>query len=207
MGAIIIGVIVFVFIVIGIFLFQKRESLLDEAIAKAKNEAYSEYGIDLKIEKATFSGFRSVALEGVQVIPKNGVQLAGIKHLEVSVKLMPLLSGVIKIGNINLSDASLTLIKKDSTSNYDFIFKEEKEISDSFKKTEPVDLGKLANRMINSVLYKIPDNMILKGLEMSYRDDSLYQTLSVPQAAIDDGKLTSIIHVNKNEATWHLEDM
>jgi hypothetical protein len=204
-GTLVIAIIVFVFIVVGFFLFQKRESLLKEAISKAQNEAYSEYGIDLKIEKASFSGFRSVALEGVQIIPENGVQLASIKHLEVSVKLIPLLSCVIKIGNINLSDASLTLIKKDSTSNYDFIFKEEKKISDSLQKKEPVDLGKLANRMINSILYKIPDNMILKGLEMSYHDDSLFQTLNVPQAAIDDGKLTSVIILNRNEATWHLE--
>ncbi len=203
-GSIVIGTLLFAFLIAGIFVYQKRESMLAAAIAKAKALAHSEYGVDLKIGKAAFSGLRSVMLKNVQIIPKDADQLASVKHLEVSVKLMPLLYNTIKIGRINLADASLTLIKKDSTSNYDFIFKKEAKLEDSLEKKEPVDLANLANRMINSVLYKIPDNMMLRNLEMSYRDDSLFQTLSVPQAHIDNGELSSTIHVNKNEATWHV---
>lgn len=203
-GSIVIGVLLFAFLIAGIFIYQKRESMLATAIAKAKAVADSEYDVELKIGKASFSGLRSIMLNGIQIIPKDGEQLAGIKHLEVSVKLMPLLYNTIKIGRINLADASLTLVKKDSTSNYDFIFKEEERVEDSLEKKEAVDLANLANRVINSILYKIPDNMILQNLEMSYRDDSLYQTLHVPQAHIDNGRLNSTIHVNRNEATWHV---
>jgi hypothetical protein len=205
-GSIALGTLFLVFLALGVYVFQKRDSILTEAIAKAKAEAKKEYNLDLKIGNAAFSGLRSVVLDDISVMPDgNGDQLVGVKHLEVSVKLMPLLSGAVKIHRINISDASLTLVKKDSTSNYDFIFKKEEKQVDSLEKKESINLGKLADRMINSVLYKIPDNLQLTTLEMSYRDDSLFQKINVPQATIVRGKLNSTIFVNNNEATWHLE--
>lgn len=205
-GMLVFGTLISIFLIAGIYVFQKRETLLADAIQKAKATAKKEYNIDLKIGKAAFSGLKSVALDDIRVIPENGDQLAGIKHLEVSVKLIPLLSGTIKIGRINISDASLTLIKKDSTSNYDFVFKANKNDEDSIAvKKEPINLAELADRMVNSILYKIPDDMELRSLEMSYRDDSLFQRILVPKADIDDGKLSSIIHENNNETTWHLD--
>ncbi len=205
-GLLVLGALILVFLIFGLYVFQKREAILAEAIAKAKMKAKKEYNLDLKIGNAAFSGLRSVVLDDIQIVPEgNGDQLVGVKHLEVSVKLIPLLSRTVKIHRINIIDASLTLIKKDSISNYDFIFKKKEEkVVDSLAKKEPVNLAQLADRMINSIIYKIPDNMELRNLEMSYREDSLFQKVSVPQADIISGKLQSTILVNDNEATWHL---
>lgn len=195
--------IVLVGVLAGLF-FQKRDVLLAEAIAKVQAKAKKEYQIDLQIDHAGFSGLKSVLLTGLRVIPEHNEPLAIVKRLEVSVKFFPLLTGTIKIGEVNLADATVTFIKKDSTSNYDFLFKAKPETIDTTKR-EPLDLASLANRMVNSVLYKIPDNMILRNLNISYQDDSVFQTIAIPKADIDGGTLSSTILVNKNESTWHVE--
>src|SRR5690606_11565373 len=69
---------------------------------------------------------------------------------------------------------------------------------------EPINLAKLADRVIHQILYKIPDNMELRNFDISYKDDSLQQRLTIPEADIDDGELKSTILVNKNQATLYL---
>lgn len=201
----VIGVLFLISLVGGIIIYQKRGALLAEAIAKVKEKAKKEYQINLQIDNASFAGLSTVVLNGVKVTPENRDQLASIKHLEISVRLFPLLTGKIKVSQINGDNASLTLIKRDSLSNYDFIFKSKSKPEDSLASKSPIDLGKLADRMINNVFYKIPDNMELNFLEMSYKDDSLFQNINIPQTEIIDGKLKSIININNTEATWHLE--
>lgn len=188
-----------------IFVLQKREDLLASAIEKAKLKAKHSYQLDLRIQKAGFSGLRSVLVEGVEVIPENGDRLADVKHLEVSVKLWPLLSGKIKILEVNLNNAHVSFVKKDSLSNYDFFFKKNQDSTMRTGGKESMDLANLSNRLINSVLHKIPDDMELKNVRFSYTDDSIAQNIQVPQADIVNGKLNSTILVNKDESIWHLQ--
>lgn len=181
--------------------------MLKNAIANAQKKARNDYHLDLKIRKAGFSGLKSVLLEDILVLPENGEQLASVEHLEVSVKLIPLLSGNIKISEVNLSNAKINLVKKDSVSNYDFLFK--RTSTDTIKtaatKREKLDLASLADRIVNSILYKVPDNMTLRNFNLTYQDDSLLQQIEVPIADIDQGDLTSTILLNKDESIWHLE--
>lgn len=184
---------------------QKREALLAAAIEKAKLKAKRDYQLDLRIKKAGFSGLKSVLIQELEVIPENGVRLANVEHLEVSVKIWPLLSGKIKISEVNLSNANLNFVKKDSISNYDFLFKKSQDTTTQSGSKEPLDLASLSNRLINSVLYKIPDDMELRNLKFSYTDDSIAQKVHVPVVDIVNGKLSSTIFLNENESTWHLE--
>ena len=204
-AAVIAALLLIFFIVVAIVILNKRDPLLISAIEKAKVKIAAEYEMDLLIDRAYFSGLKEVTFENVTIVPKGKEQLASVKRLKVSVKIFPLFSGKIKIANLNLEDASLTFIKKDNTSNYDFLFRERKASKeDAQKKKEPLNLAKIADRMIHQVLYKIPDNMKLRDFEVSYHDDSLHQSLTVPEADIDDGDLSSTILVNRNQATWYL---
>lgn len=202
-SAIIVALFAILLTVAVLVVINKREPLLRSAIQKAKVKVNKDYKIDLLIDKAYFSGLREVTFENVKIIPQGSEQLASVKLLKVSVKIFPLLSGTIKIADLGLENASLTFIKKDSTSNYDFIFRE-KDSTEVKVEKEPLNLAKIADRVIHQVLYKIPDNMKLRNFEISYHDDSLHQNLIVPKADIDNGKLESTILVNKNQGTWYL---
>ncbi|HUH17624.1 transglycosylase domain-containing protein [Albibacterium sp.] len=170
---------------------------------KVQEKANREYQIDLNIDKAYFSGLSEVTLENVTVVPQKADQLASIQTLTVSVKIFPLLFGNTKIADLGLENAAITFIKKDSISNYDFIFRK-KDSTETTVNNEPLNLANVADRMIHQILFKIPDNMKLRNFVVSYQDDSLKQSLTVPAADIDNGELTSTILVNQNQATWYL---
>src|SRR5690606_31119493 len=84
----------------------------------------------------------------------------------------------------------------------DFLFKRKQVDTTTNSK---MNLAALADKLIHSVLYKIPENMELKQFKVSYRDDSTEQVVSIPQATIDDGDLQSTIVVNQDEAIWHAD--
>lgn len=202
-SGIIAGSFIVLLTVISIIVINKRDPLLKNAILKAQEKADREYQIDLSIDKAYFSGLSEVTLENVKVVPQKADQLASIQTLTVSIKILPLLFGNTKIADLGLENASITFIKKDSISNYDFIFRK-KDSTETSTNKEPLNLANVADRMIHQILFKIPDNMKLRNFVVSYQDDSLQQSLTVPTADIDDGELTSTILVNQNQATWHL---
>src|SRR5690606_40946666 len=76
-----------------------------------------------------FSGLKTVRFEKVRLYPDSADDLANIGVFQVSVKLFPLLSGNVRIGQLMLSDADITLVKKDSTANYDFLFGKDGEVN------------------------------------------------------------------------------
>lgn len=205
----IVGVIIVLFTIIAIIAINKRAPLLKSAIERAKDKAMDDYQVELQIGEAYFSGLKEVTLENISATPVNADTLANIELLRVSVKLFPLLSGKVKLANMDMRNARVSFVKKDSvTSNYDFFFRNGE--ADTTQQTtesveEPIHLAKLVDRVIHQILYKIPENMDVENFEVSYEDDSLFHNVVVPEANIDNGDLKSTLLVNRDKATWHLD--
>ncbi|MFZ4100517.1 MAG: transglycosylase domain-containing protein [Sphingobacterium thalpophilum] len=183
--------------------FSKREALLNTAIKKAINKADKEYDLILKIESVGFAGLSTVSFKNITVIPRGKDSLARIINFRVGVKLFPLIFGDIKLSEIKLERGFINLVKKDSLSNFDFLFR--KKNKDVTEENTEMDLGKLANNLINQLLYKIPDDMDIRDFEIKFRDDSGSVSLFARSASIDGGDVKSTILVNGNESVWHME--
>jgi hypothetical protein len=186
----------------SIIAFTKREALLNTAIKKAINKADKEYDLILKIENAGFVGLSTVSFKNITVIPRGKDSLARIINFRVGVKLFPLLLGDIKLSEIKLDRGFINLVKRDSLSNFDFLFRKKKDVAE--EKTE-MDLGRLANNLINQLLYKIPDDMDIRDFEIKFKDDSGSVSLFTRSATIDGGDVNSTILVNGNESVWHVK--
>ncbi len=211
---VIIG-IVFTALLLGIaiafaIVYHKREALLATTIARMQSQMADDYQIDLAIEKAYFSGLNTITLENVTAVPHHREQLAGIKGIAISVKLLPLITGDIRFGRLHMHDAHIQLLKRDSISNYDFLYRESKSQEENVPekvdsdKGSNVNMAQAANRMLNNVLYKIPENMELRNFTLTYRDDSIQQQVSVPDADIHHGNLSSAVFLNNNKAAWQV---
>ncbi|MDO8993876.1 MAG: penicillin-binding protein, partial [Daejeonella sp.] len=187
----------------GAIAYTKREVLLSTAIKKAISKADKEYDLELKIESAGFVGLSSVSFKNITVVPRGRDSLARILNFRLGVKLFPLIFGDIKLSEIKLDRGIVNLVKKDSLSNYDFLFRKKK-TDESEEKTE-LDLARLANSLINQLLYKIPDDMDIRDFEIKFRDDSGSVSLFTRSATIDGGDVNSTILVNGNESVWHVE--
>jgi hypothetical protein len=201
-GAWVLGIFVLILVVLGSIAYTKREALLQKAIAKAIAKADNEYGLDVKIEQAGFSGLSTVHMTNVTVVPKDRDTLTNISDITIGVKLMPLILGNVKLAELSLNSGVLNIVVRDSLTNLDFFLKRKKK--DTVSKGK-VDLSEVANNLLNQFYYKIPDNMKVSNLLLKFNDnDTAKLRFMTTSATIDDGNLMSNILVNDGEATWHV---
>src|SRR5690606_3938433 len=100
-----------------------RGKVLNKAMKRAEAVLLDRYNIDFKVRDVGFTGLATVTFQDIEVLPRDRDTLARIEKMAVSVRLWPLLFGDVKIGNLVLKNSEVTLIKRDSLSNYDFLFK------------------------------------------------------------------------------------
>lgn len=202
-GAWVLGVFFLLLTIIGVIAYSKREALLQKLMTKAITKAHKDYGLSLKVNHAGFSGLSTVSMEGISVVPKDRDTLSTIQNLTVGIKIFPLLFGHVKLSEIRLNNGNFNIVLKDSLSNLDFILKRKKK--DSVATKGKVNLSKLADNLLNEVLYKIPDDMEIKNFMLQLNDnDTASLKFLTTTATIDNGRLKSTILVNQTEATWHL---
>lgn len=205
-GAWVLGVFLVFFIVSGSIAYSKREALLKKMMAKAISKADKDYGLQVKVGEAGFSGLSTVHMKDITVVPRERDTLTEINDIIVGVKLWPLIFGNVKLSELNLNKGTLNIVFKDSLSNLDFILKRKKK--DSTEPKTRVNLSTLVHDLLNQLLYKIPDNMEIKDLLLKVNDnDTAKLNFYTPTATIIDGKLNSTIIVNDNESTWHLNGL
>ena len=207
-GGCVIGVLLLAAVIGFTIAYHKREALLAANLAKVKNRLANDYQLNLSIGKAYFSGLTTVTLEQIALAPENRGRLAEVAEVSISLKLLPLITGDVKFGRLRAHSTRVELVKKDSISNYDFLFATNDSVprqplpSGQTGETETFNMAQAANRLLNSILYKIPDDMEVRDFLLTYRDDSTQQRISVPKADIDNGNLTSAVFLNDNKAAW-----
>lgn len=189
--------------VIGVVvIYKKRDHILTSAVNKGIQKAKSKYDLNVKIASYGFDGLTSVYFKKIEVVPEGRDSLATIDELRVGVKLLPLLFGDVKIAELAIHNSLVSLIKKDSLSNYDFLFK--KSERDTVKRGSKVDLSELANKLLKQVLDKIPEDMDVKNFLITFVQDTTHFSLLTETATISKGKVNSTIKLNNNEAVWHV---
>jgi hypothetical protein len=198
------GIVIISFIILlligGYIAYTKREALLQKAITRAKEKAKKDYNLNVNIGSAHFTGLSTVSLSDITVVPDQRDSLLTIKKFELSIKIIPLIFGNIKLADVVLDNGHLNLTDLKGVKNFDFLFKKKK---DTTEKKQRADLSVLANNLIKQVLYKIPDDLDLKDLLITFKNDSSGIKLLAQTAIIKGGKLSSTIKVDDGAATWH----
>ena len=202
-GAWVLGVFLIVCISLGAVAYSKREALLKKMVAKAIAKADKDYGLEVKIGSAGFTGLSTVKMTAISVVPKERDTLSNIGELSIGVKLFPLIFGNVKLSEVEMSDGFVSVVLKDSTTNIDFILKRKKK--DSTENKGKSNLAEIANNILNQVLYKIPDDMDVKNMVFKFNDHDTAQLSFATAAVIDGGDLKSTINVNNGESAWHVD--
>ena len=199
-AGIVIVLLVIVILIGGYIAYTKREAILERELAKAELKAKTDYNLDIKIGSASFTGLSTVAFSNITIVPDGRDSLLKIDKLSITVKLMPLILGEVKLSDVALDNGHLNLIDSNKVKNFDFLFKHKKDTTATTSKT---NLADLANNLINEFLYKIPDNLDLKNFLITFKGDSSSIKMLTTTASIQNGNLTSNIIVDGGVATWH----
>ena len=205
-------VLLSLFIVVGIagsYAYFKRESLLKTALDRAVRKAKRDYNLDVRIGSARFTGINSVAFTNVSVVPHDRDSLARIRRVEVGVRFWPLLAGKIALSGMTLEDGLVQIVKRDTLTNIDFLIRRKQ--GDSIRTadqpaetTRRADLSNVAEKLIDNILSKIPDDLNVRNLEFRGVDDADTISLLTQTAVIRNEAVASTLSINGNEATWHL---
>lgn len=197
------GIILLVLIGVGVGL-SVRGKVLNKAMKRAEAVLLDRYNIDFKVRDVGFTGLATVTFQDIEVLPRDRDTLARIEKMAVSVRLWPLLFGDVKIGNLVLKNSEVTLIKRDSLSNYDFLFKKRAREKTATDDNIERNYAALIDGVMKQVFFKIPRDMELEDFELSYRDDSVYQRIRLPKAVIDGGDFETSLFLNDHDAQWNL---
>ncbi|KAA8477584.1 transglycosylase [Arcticibacter tournemirensis] len=202
-SGVVVAVLIVIAFVAGLIAYSKREAILETLVQKAKGKAKRDYGLNLAIVNPHFEGLSTIAFSDVSIVPENRDSLLQMSDLHIKVKLLPLLLGDIKLSGLKVKSGKVQLTKRDSIRNYDFLFK--KKNDDNANVSSKPNYAQLANKLLNQLLYKIPDDMDLRNFEfLIVRDDSRMK-FYVTSAVIDDGDLRSSILINNKESVWHID--
>ncbi|GHE37640.1 glycosyl transferase [Sphingobacterium griseoflavum] len=173
-------------------------------MAKAKKALHERYQVDFKVSDYRFTGLATVTFNDIELLPQDRDTLARIESMAVSVRLWPLLFGDVKIGNLSLKNSRVTLVKHDSISNYDFLFRKKEKEPLAEESDNKRNYAALIDGLIKQVFFKIPRDMDLENFELSYCDDSLQQRIRLPEAIIDGGDFQTSLFLNDHDAQWNL---
>ncbi|MHB8205850.1 transglycosylase domain-containing protein [Mucilaginibacter sp.] len=199
-AGIVIVLLVILILIGGYIAYSKREAILEKELAKTELKAKKDYNLNITIGSASFTGLSTVAFSDITIIPDGRDSLLKIDKLSITVKLMPLILGEVKLSDVVLETGHLNLTDSDKVKNFDFLFRKKK---DSTATTSKTNLADLANNLINQFLYKIPDNLDLKNFLITFKGDSSSIKMLTTTASIQNGILTSNIIVDGGAATWH----
>lgn len=180
-----------------------RGDMLDKAVAAVQQKLKDDYALNFQVESYDFAGLKTVEFQKVRVFPDSAEDLASIGELQVSVKLFPLLTGNIRMGHLSLSDANITLVKKDSTANYDFLFGKKEAVDTVEQKADSGTLAETIDRVFQRVFQVVPDDLELQRVSLSFQDSASRQQIIIPEGQIDNGDYDIDVFLNDEQAKWN----
>lgn len=186
---------------------SKRSKLLDKAVFKAQQQLYIDHQLNLEVAHYGFESINSVRFETLAVVPEGKDTLLTVDQLEIEVALWPLLFGTIKVADLQVMNAAVTLMKRDTLSNYEFLFNKNQEPQDTIA-NQPVkqrDFALWVEKTTKRIFSLVPDNMTVIGFSLSYQDSLFDQKVTVPELIVKKGQLSARLLLNDNTAEWIVE--
>ncbi|OYD40584.1 transglycosylase domain-containing protein [Sphingobacterium cellulitidis] len=188
-----------------IYAMSIRGDMLNKAVAKVQKKLKEDYQLNFEVQKYEFAGLTTVDFQKVKIYPDSAEQLAAIDQFKVSVKLFPLLSGTVQLDELDLKNADITLVKHDSTSNYDFLFRKRAEQDSTKTKQEAKTLAETIDNLLKRAFQAVPDNLNLENVSLSFQDSATTQVVRIPEGLIDDGDYDIDVFLNEQEAKWNFK--
>ena len=196
----IVGVLLIGFI----YAMSVRGEMLNKAVAKVQKKLKDDYQLNFLVDRFSFAGLTTVEFQKVKIVPDSAEQLAAIDQFKVSVKLFPLLSGNVQLDQLDLKNANITLVKEDSTANYDFLFRKKKD-QDSTQNTPTRTLAETVDNLLKRAFQAVPNNLNMENVSLSFQDSSATQAVRIPEGSIDDGDYDIDVFLNEQEAKWNFK--
>lgn len=191
-------------VLIFITLYFFRDVLLQKAITRIQTKFETDFNCQFSVKKAAFSGLTEVELVDILLIPKNADTLLSVEKIKTNYSFFQLLTGNIRLNNMEMSNGFVQLIKNKNGRNFDAFLKKNPEEEKSIEKR---DYAALANRLLTKVFNLIPAEMTLSNLSLKIDDMGRKVNLHLNKLTLEDHQLQSSIKVKTNSFSqnWQMK--
>ncbi|MBA4153140.1 transglycosylase domain-containing protein [Flavobacterium sp.] len=191
-------------VLIFITLYFFRDVLLQKAITRIQTKFETDFNCRFSVKKAAFSGLTEVELVDILLIPKNADTLLSVEKIKTNYSFFQLLTGNIRLNNMEMSNGYVQLIKNKNGRNFDAFLKKNPEEE---KTTEKRNYAALANRLLTKVFNLIPAEMTLSNLSLKIDDMGRKVNLHLNKLTLEDHQLQSSIKVKTNSFSqnWQMK--
>ena len=186
---------IFALLIVCFFIF--RDSLLQQAIAKASNKIDKEYNCAFSVKQAKFDGITGIDLSEIALVPKNADTLFRIQKMKTSVSFWHLIVGKIQLGTLKVSNGFVQLINNKKGKNFQAFINKKNENS-AEKTAEKRNYAELAYNIISKALNLIPTDMKLENLVFKLDDNGKKATIDIKKLVLIDKQLDTNINVKTN---------
>ena len=191
-------------VLIFITLYFFRDVLLQKAITRIQTKFETDFNCQFSVKKAAFSGLTEVELVDILLIPKNADTLLSVEKIKTNYSFFQLITGNIRLNNMEMSNGFVQLIKNKNGRNFDAFLKKNPEEEKSIEKR---DYAALANRLLTKVFNLIPAEMTLSNLSLKIDDMGRKVNLHLNKLTLEDHQLQSSIKVKTNSFSqnWQMK--
>ena len=181
-----------------------RDTLLHQALDKAKNKFNTEYNSDFNVESAKFLGTTGVELNNITLVPHQADTLLSVQKIKTEVSFFQLLTGDVQLNNLEMQNGFIQLVKNENGRNFDAFLKKDKNEEVTNEKR---NYAKLANRILNKLLNLVPGQMSLTNLSLRINDMDKKVHFDMDDLKLTDNQLVTQIKVTTNtfSQNWNIK--
>lgn len=180
----------------GFGLYLSRDALLKHFV-KGKIEQIEHHN-DLNISYASLQmpSINQVRLDKLSIVPHQRDTLLTLNSLVIDLNFWKLLGANVSIKQVHTNGLALSFVKKNSRSNYDFLFK--KDSITTITTNSQRDFAQQITKTLRLAFELLPNNGSIRDLTISHRTDSTFIAMEISELKIKDSRFSAEIIVRED---------
>jgi hypothetical protein len=192
-----------------IILVLIRGPLLRMYVSGKTKQLEDRYSLIVTYDKLVLYGIAGVKIEGLTIYPKGEDTLFSADYVKLKMNPIKLIFLTPDIRKLDVKNMSVRFIKSDSTSNFDFLYKEtKKENADSLasgSSESRLNYAKNTDYLLSLVLGILPARANIDKLDISYINRGYNLHIHLPSLKVDKDKFETEITATENGASETLK--
>ena len=179
-----------------------RGPLLRLYVSGKAKQLEARYSLIVSYEKLKMYGIAGVKIEGLTIYPKGGDTLFSADYVKLKMNPFKLLFLTPDIRRLDVKNMSIRFIKSDSTSNFDFLYKETKKANADSLTAESsgsrLNYAKNTDYLLSLVLGILPAKANIDKLDISYINRGYSLNIHLPSLKVDKDRFETEITATEN---------
>ena len=187
------------------FLF--RNTVLHLVISKLQDKVKTKYDAELIISNSYFSGFSSVNMDSIFLVPPGSDTLMSANHIKADISFFKLIAGRLPYKNLVADTISIHVIKKDSRDNFSVFLKGKKQEEDVDNPQEiTAGYGTVLNNVLDRLFNFLSGTVTVNRMTADYSFKNDKRHFVIPQLLLKSREfdLTVIDSSFEKPVSWNI---